>query len=183
MNVFSSLVLAVVLVGTAYAQPSVHVGAQAYPAGQIGYVGVGYAFTPHLTGRLSVGYNRARRQDFGVHDDERGGGAGGRVHGSYRFRPEGASLVAGVRLDVWWMTIDWIDVPPTPTGPLRAGRTEITVLQPTASLGYVWALTPALRLGAHVALGAEVNVRTDGQAVGEGAILLGGIHAEIPLRR
>jgi len=177
------LALATMLVGTAYAQPSVHAGAQVYPAGQIGYVGVSYAFASHWAGGLSVGYNRARRQDFGVHDDERGDGSGIRVHGTYRFRPEGSSLVAGVHLDLWQLTIEWIDFPPTPTGPISAGLTEITVLQPTASLGYVWVLSPRIHVGAHMALGAEVNVRTDGQEVGQGAILLGGIQVDVPLGR
>ncbi|MEM1093864.1 MAG: hypothetical protein AAGJ10_04615 [Bacteroidota bacterium] len=183
MRVFVSLALASVLPAPAYAQPSVHAGAQAYPAGQIAYVGASYAFSSHWAAGLSVGYNRTRRQDFGVQDDERGGGPGVRVHGAYRFRPEGASLVAGVLVDVWQLTIDWIDSPSRFTGPLRTGQTEVTVLQPTASLGYVWTLSPRIHLRAHVALGAEINVRTDGQEVGQGAILLGGIQLEVPLDR
>ncbi|GAB5519615.1 MAG: hypothetical protein RhofKO_18660 [Rhodothermales bacterium] len=162
---------------------AVQAGAHMYPTGQIVYGGGSYGVSPHLDTSLNIGYNRARRQDFGEHDDERGDGLGLRMSGHYRFRPDGGSVVTGVDVDVWWLTIDWVDLPPTPTGPARAGQTDITVLQPTASLGYEWTFAQRLRVGLHVALGAEINVRTEGEAVGQGAILLGGLRLQMPLGR
>ena len=60
------------------------------------------------------------------------------------------------------------------TGHQQSGKTDITVLQPTIQLAYIflkndWLFTP------HLAFGFEINVKTEGEEVGEGAILLGGI--------
>ena len=50
------------------------------------------------------------------------------------------------------------------------------MLQPTARAGYAWLLSgKRLRLDATAALGAEINIQTQGEDVGEGVILLGGI--------
>ena len=51
------------------------------------------------------------------------------------------------------------------------GETDIWVLQPTVRAGY--RLMSTLDLSA--SLGAEINVSTDGEPVGEGAILLVGL--------
>jgi hypothetical protein len=153
---------------------------QAYPAGII----------PSIQARKSVGEkdqfyarvaaNITDRQDFGEHDDETGEGFG--VGLGWRhfltpwteatetvpgYRPDGWQY--GVRLDVFDLSIDWID----PGN--RRGTTDIIVVQPSIEFGYGWSNTSMGRLEANLGLGAEINVDTDGEDVGEGAILLFGL--------
>lgn len=69
------------------------------------------------------------------------------------------------------MDIDWRD----DAGP-RAGSTDITVLQPTVQGGYDFSLGGGrFVLETTLAAGFEFNVRTDGEDVGEGPILLLGL--------
>ncbi len=158
------------------------VEAQIYPAGGILVGGV-------RLGPLDVhaGWNLTRRGDFGEHDNERGGGPGIGLGIWQRGAPglPGAAsgllgvagLRAGLRLDVWYLDIDWWDRVPggitgPPTPPRRSGSTQITVVQPTLRLRFDLPGTP---LGLTAAVGAEFNVSTDGEDVGEGAIGLLGL--------
>ncbi|MGE0441267.1 MAG: hypothetical protein AB7S39_12345 [Gemmatimonadales bacterium] len=136
---------------------------QVYPAGQIGAVRLDVPLQRDLLLSAYAGYDRARRGDFGRHDDERGGGPGGGLGAALRF----GRFLVGARADVWWLGIDWSD-----RNPVAVGTTDITVLQPTARLGYRAGLGGATLLELSLALGAEINVRTRGPAVGEGPILL-----------
>jgi hypothetical protein len=68
-------------------------------------------------------------------------------------------------MDVWDLIIDWKD-------PGRMGSTETLVLQPTAEVGYGWNTAGVGRIELGLGLGAEINVDTDGEDVGEGAIFL-----------
>ncbi|MGE3615211.1 MAG: hypothetical protein AB7L66_04985, partial [Gemmatimonadales bacterium] len=52
------------------------------------------------------------------------------------------------------------------------GSSAISVLQPTARLGVRAGIGGATLLELSLAVGAEINVRTRGPAVGEGPILL-----------
>ena len=150
---------------------AVGVTVQAYPAGLIV---AGRASLPIRTRSIltaHAAYNSTDRRDFGEHDNEEGGGPGFGV--AFRrylsARYEGWHL--GVRTDLWFLEIDWEDDTPP-----RSGTTDITVLQPTAQAGYAWTVANGrLVLEAIVALGVEINIDTQGEAVGEGAILLGGL--------
>jgi len=141
--------------------------AQVYPAGGILVGGVRLGpFDVH------AGWNLARRGNFGKHDNERGGGPGLGA-GIWRSGGPGmaggllgvAGLHAGLRVDLWYLDIDWRD---------RAtrGSTQITVLQPTIRLRFDLPGTP---LAMTAAAGAEINMTTDGEDVGEGAIGLVGL--------
>jgi hypothetical protein len=56
------------------------------------------------------------------------------------------------------------------------GATDVVVFQPTAQGGYTLLLGDSgFQVEGTVALGAEVNIRTKGEAVGQGAILLAGV--------
>ena len=159
--VFASLLFAIPSSGFAGA-----VGAEirVYPAGLI----------PSVRGELDLGsggrvlgqagYNATDRRDWGKHEDESGGGFG--VGAGWMY-PVSDGWIAGIRVDYWWLEIDWTD-------PGRSGSTSLGVLQPTAVAGYRW---PAGRwyLDATLALGGEFNVEVDGEAVGEGWILLAGV--------
>lgn len=144
---------------------------QAYPAGVI----PGLRFSYNLSGtsdiNVRLGLNIADREDNGEHDNEEGEGPGFSV-GWRKYQAENQSKwFLGLRADVWFLEIDWEDT----LDRIAAGTTDITVFQPTIEAGYRfgsgngWSLTPTL------AFGYEINVETDGEDVGEGAILLGGI--------
>ena len=116
---------------------------------------------------FEIGYNTARRQDFGKHDDERGGGLG--IGTGYRvyFNSERKAWFAETNFEFWWMSIDWKDRPG------NSGTTDITIFQPTVGGGYLmrsksekWEAT----IGA--SFGREWNIKTVGDPVGEGGISL-----------
>jgi len=165
--------------------------AQVYPAGGIL---VGGARLGPID--IHAGWNHTRRGNFGEHDNERGGGPGigasfwrggatsapnapgapdapGAVSGLLGI----TGLHAGLRLDVWYLDIDWWDsvtggITPPPITFRRRGSTQVTVLQPTVRIRFD---LPGTQLGITAAFGAEINVVTDGEDVGEGAIGLVGL--------
>ena len=144
---------------------------QGYPAGVIvaGRASLAISATDAII--LYLGYNATDRGDFGEHDDEEGGGAGLGAAVRHSFGAAGGGWHIGARADLWFLDIDWRD-----GGGPRVGMTEVTVLQPTARAGYAWLLSGGrLRLDATAALGAEINIQTRGEDVGEGVIVLGGI--------
>jgi len=148
---------------------------QGYPAGVIAAGHVRYALSDRDELSLRIGYNATDRQDFGEHDDERGGGLGGGIGYRRSLRPRGeGGWLWGARADLWDLEIDWKDDPSGAFPAGREGTTDVLVLQPTAELGYGWWLEGA-RLELVLGLGAEINVDTAGEDVGEGAILLLGV--------
>lgn len=150
---------------------SANIEVQAYPAGLISVFAVSRAFGGNETLSLYAGYNLTDRQDFGEHENEEGGGPGFGIGWRHYFTPQHDSWHVGVRADFWFLDIDWQDGDGS-----RQGTTAITVLQPTVQAGYTWLLgSRRWLLSTTVAVGAEINVRTKGEAVGEGAILLGGV--------
>ena len=110
-----------------------------------------------------VGYNATDRRDWGKHESESGGGFG---IGAGWTRPVRGRWLAGLRVDTWWMQIDWTD-------PGSEGTTDVTVFQPTAVAGYRWP-AGSWELEATLAVGGEFNVESSGEDVGEGWILLAG---------
>ena len=144
---------------------------QGYPAGVIVAGRASLEVSAADAVLLYVGYNTTDRGDFGEHDDEEGGGAGFGAAVRHSFGAGDGGWHIGARADLWFLDIDWRD-----GGGPRVGRTEVTVLQPTARAGYAWLLSgKRLRLDATAALGAEINIQTQGEDVGEGVIVLGGI--------
>ncbi len=140
---------------------------QAYPAGVVAAFHHQHTFGNHEVGTVRVGWNLTERGDFGEHDDEDGGGPGFGVGWRHYQELGGEGWYWGGRVDLWSMEINWRDKPN------RRGESEILVLQPTVEGGYRFRLGASpwmLDLG--LAVGAEINVDTDGEDVGEGAILL-----------
>ena len=143
---------------------------QAYPAGLIVAVQGSFAVGHKDAVRAFAAYNATDRRDFGEHDNEEGGGPGFGLAWRHYLAAGHQGIHFGARTDLWFLEIDWED----DAGP-RAGTTDITVLQSAAQMGYTWtAAQDRLVLEGTVALGAEINVRTQGEPVGEGAILLVG---------
>ncbi|MEZ4886746.1 MAG: hypothetical protein R3E32_18605 [Chitinophagales bacterium] len=147
--------------------------AQKYAAGHIlgGRIDIGIGDYNNLNVR--VGYNFARHEDFGVHQDETGGGWGGSLGFRHYTSPDKSALFLGVRTDLWFNTIDWIDF----IGQVDevSGTTDIVVLQPTIEIGYGFLLNDRILIAPSAAFGWEWNIKVDGADVGEGAILLGGV--------
>jgi len=135
-----------------------------YPVGQIASAGLTWRLDAQTEWGASVLYNRARRGDAGRHEDESGDGFGLGVEASRFWNPAPQGWFYGVRAEVFALDIDWRD-------PGRAGDSSVTVIQPTLRVGY--RTRPFFRnLSATVAAnaGAEINVTTRGEKVGEGAI-------------
>ena len=146
---------------------------QGYPAGVITTVAGHVPLSAHEVLSLRAGYNATDRRDFGEHDDEDGGGPG--LGAGYRryFGERRTGWLLGGRVDLWFLEIDWED--DADPGPADRGSSDVVVLQPTLEGGYAFRLGERARLDLTLALGAEVNVDTDGEDVGEGGILLGGV--------
>lgn len=150
---------------------------QVYPAGIMTEAEVEFELDDAHAFFLRAGYNFTDRRDWGKHDDEEGGGPG--VTLGYRRslnRPiRGFAFddwFIGGRVDIWFLDIDWEDTPPE--RPRRTGSSDVVVLQPTAEVGRTFHPAEQTVVQLFLALGAEVNVATDGEQVGEGAILLAG---------
>ena len=143
---------------------------QQYPAGSIPQIMLEVGLTGRSTMNFRVGYNNVRHGDLGEHDDERGGGVGFSIGYRKYLMLEGNGFLYGIRADLWFNSVDW-----TNDSPQATGNTKVTVFQPTAMIGYQIVTTAALTITPTVSLGAEVNVSTRGEAVGEGAIGLVGI--------
>ncbi len=159
------------------AQTSIGVEGQVYPAGIIPGIRFDLGLTENLNLTSRIGYNFADRRDWGKHDNEEGGGPGFSL-GLERtgFLTENLSINA--RTDLWFMDIDWRDteyicpiVPPCENINFT-GSSEVTVFQPTIGLAYIFPITDRFFIKPSLSFGYEINVKTEGDPVGEGAILL-----------
>jgi hypothetical protein len=158
---------------------------QMYPAGMMPGVkieiGVGKYYKHAINARIA--YNRARRNGWGEHGDERGGGLGTSI--GYRFyiiRPM-KGLYVGVRSDFWNMKIDYRDIGEDmeygTADDSDFGSSKIFILQPTVEVGYKFLISVGekitLFISPQIAAGWEYNAITNGEDVGQGAIGLWGI--------
>jgi len=150
---------------------------QAYPAGLM----PGIVFEKRQSFRhafhLRAGLNFADRHDWGKHDDETGWGYGGTLGYRYYFKTWNQEFSVGPRIDIWKMTIDWVGSNATGI-PNTTGSTDITVFQPTLEVAWWLPLKDSgYSIGVSVTNGFEINVKTNGEEVGEGLISLIGITA------
>lgn len=147
---------------------------QAYPTGLIPGLKLERGFSDHHAVSLRLGYQIIDHRDLGVQDNEEGNGYGFTLGYKYYFKPNFRGLSLGVRNDIWFNEIDWMDN--IGSAVELTGTTKVTVVQPTAEATYLipvgssWVFAPSL------AFGYEINVKTEGEPVGEGAILLLGIN-------
>ena len=167
----SVFVFFIFLASALTAQNEVGLKFQIYPAGYINTAQFVLGSGEQSAWTFEAGYNKANRQDFGVHDNEEGGGLG--LGAGYRryFNPGMQGFYAEAILETWFLEIDWLDN--CNTCDVIPQTTNITVLQPTLGVGYQflsksenWAAT----LGA--TFGREWNVKTKGEEVGQGGISL-----------
>lgn len=124
---------------------------------------------------LRLGANLFDHRDFGPHLSEKGKGLGlslGMNYHLHGFSQNG--LYFGLRTDVWRNVVQWIDV--LPQDDIESGTTRILVLQPTALAG--WQLGgEQWKFRFDAGFGFEINVITEGEPTGQGAIFLLGISA------
>jgi hypothetical protein len=143
---------------------------QAYPTGLIPGLRIEKGFAEKNAVHLRLGYNLIDHRDLGPHQDETGNGYGFTIGYKRYLKADFKGWSLGIRNDIWFNTIDWKENIDTPQE--TAGITKITVVQPTAELSYLfefgnsWIITPS------IGFGYEVNVKTEGEPTGEGAILL-----------
>ena len=141
---------------------------QYYSKGYIAALHLAYNFPIHHSIQLRVGYNKSNWKDKGRHDDEEGGGPGFSLGYRYYFlvRPHGFFL--GARVDWWRLNIDWREG-------ISAGKSKISVLQPSLEMGYMILINDEFFISPSLAAGVQTNMRTEGEAVGDGFIFLTGI--------
>ena len=145
---------------------------QGYPTGFISTLVLYKEFNNKNFVHARIGYNLIRHGDAGVHQDERGDGWGGSLGFDRSLKVRNTNVLLGARCDIWYNILDWKNNIGQPTQ--FTGTTKVTVVQPTVRLSYpikigVNYIVPAL------AFGSEVNVKTRGDEVGQGIILLLGV--------
>jgi len=156
---------------------------QAYPAGLM--PGVSYALGIGADHELNlrVGMNFAKRNDWGVQLDERGSGFGATLGYRYMFQLWDQIFSVGPRCDIWDMEISYEDRRYMAPIVVRS-TSEILVVQPTLELAWWKKLGDSSReMGISFSNGYEINVRTRGEAVGEGLITLVGLNARALLNK
>ncbi len=164
------------LIGLTFAGPSpaqarpLGLELRAYPAGLIPAIRTDWSLASNFSLTAIAGYNLTDRRSWGEHDHESGHGPGGGLGLTRAFRPDRRGLRLGIRADLWHLGIDWRD------SGSREGNTKVWVLQPTGRIAYAWG-NPSrkLRFELSANLGAEFNVSTRGERVGQGPILLLGL--------
>lgn len=169
------LVISVLLTGGGTFAQAADIGfeLQVYPTGVIPGIRYESAISDRSAINLRLGGQVIRHQDFGVHDDERGNGLGMSLGYKRYFRTGQQGPAWGVRTDIWFNTLDWID--DESTADEMSGTTDVIVLQPTVDLSWQYFATPQLFISPSVAAGFEINVVTEGEEVGEGFIYLLGV--------
>ncbi len=150
-------------------QSAAGVELRAYPAGLIPTVRGEWSLAPRTALLVSVGYNATNRRSWGEHDHERGGGPGIGLGLDYTRRHDRLGWRFGVRADLWTLGIHWREDGGS------SGTTRVWVFQPTARVAHAWPIGGGWAIEGSSALGAELNIRTRGEAVGHGAILLLGV--------
>lgn len=172
---FISLVLLLLISISGYGQESFYgkiydlgLEGRVYPAGYIFMIRGMMPVGEHGALNYLAGYNTARRQDFGEHDHEEGGGPG--ISSGYRYyfnRSNYKGLFLGATLDLWFLKINWEDFEER----TASGTTNITILQPLINGGYQYRFkNNPLALEAGLAFGREWNIITRGEEVGQGGI-------------
>lgn len=157
----------------------VEIGAdvQKYPTGILLAARAEFSLQTHHAIDVRVGYNGLDHRDFGVHDSEIGGGFGGSVGYRYYFDESHKNWFLGPRVDLWNNIVDWIDFDEQDQDPIAQGESDIFVLQPTLVGGYHWVVNQHFVITPTIAIGAEINIITEGAEIGQGLILLLGANA------
>jgi len=145
---------------------------QAYPTGLIPGIRLERNFGQRNAAHLRLGYQLIDHRDLGKHSDETGSGYGLTLGYKRYFKDAHEGFSLGLKTDLWFNAIDWIEEPTSPSPPVRLGSTDIIVLQPTLEGGYLFTFGPSWVFTPSLAFGFEWNISTKGEPTGEGAIVL-----------
>jgi len=148
---------------------------QIYPTGIIPGISYDHHIGTSTALTFRLGANIFDHRDLGVQDEEVGSGLGGSIGYRKYFFDSRTKWNWGLRTDVWFSNVEWANL--GTQGGSETGETSITVIQPTASLGYTIVSDGGFYLSPAISLGFEWNVRTVGEPTGEGSIILIGIQA------
>ena len=159
-------------------RPAILFGAefQVYPTGILPGLRLELPVSNHDGLHLRLGYNAFNHRDLGVQDREVGGGFGGTL-GYRHYFGDYEAFFLGARNDLWFNTVNWTMNQGAANE--STGTTEIIVVQPTAEAGYLFNFSDKWSLAPSIGFGFEVNAVSNGEDVGQGAILLLGISAMI----
>lgn len=143
---------------------------QWYPSGTIAGLHVAFNSKIHHSVMVKFAYNKADRKDNGEKDNEKGSGWGGGIGYRYYFKPHPYKFFIGAKTDIWRMKIDWVEGAQT-------GETRTWALQPTFEIGYTFIINDQAFITPSISNGAQINMKTEGDKVGQGFITLIGISA------
>ncbi len=143
---------------------------QAYPTGLIPGIRLEKGFGEKNAAHLRFGYQVIDHRDLGKHDDETGSGWGFTLGYHRYFKGGYQGFFLGARNDFWFNSMEWEMNDGT------SGKTDIVVVQPTAQAGWVFLFGEKWLLSPTLSFGYEINVKTEGEATGEGAIILLGLN-------
>ena len=152
-----------------YTTTDIGVEGQWYSAG--GYIAalhLAFNGAVHSGLQIRAGFNKVDRKDWGVHNDENGGGPGGGIGYRYYFPFRPHQFFLGVRSDIWRLKIDWKDAS-------SSGSTRTWTLHPAAEAGYMFLINDMAFITPAVSAGYISNLATDGANVGEGFTIAAGI--------
>jgi len=156
-----------------FGQGSLDIGIefQAYPTGILPGVRIEKNFAERHAVHVRIGANIFNHRSMGKHFKEEGSGYGFTLGYKRYFQPMHERWFLGIRNDIWFNKVDWIQDIGTPP---YAGTTTITVIQPTAEAGFTF-VKNKFYFSPSLAFGFEINTHTIGSPTGEGAIVLLGV--------
>ena len=174
MKKIFSLLLCLLTASFIFGQSSLDIGVefQAYPTGILPGIRIEKNFAARHAIHLRAGANIFNHRNWGKHFTEKGNGYGFSVGYKRYFQPGHERWFLGARSDLWFNKVNWtkdIALPP------YSGTTTITVIQPTAEVGFTF-VKNTFYFSPTLALGFEINTNTVGEPTGEGAIVLLGLH-------
>ncbi|MCI5073239.1 hypothetical protein MRY82_09935 [bacterium] len=149
------------------------INGQAYPAGFISTLSAQRSIGVKSMLGLRLGHNLLRHGNLGVQDNERGQGFGGSIDYSYYLKSTRIGWYGTARSDLWFNRVDWKNN--IGQSNESSGSTDVIVVQPTVEIGYTWLCKKNFFIRPNLAFGIEINVDTQGEEVGEGAIGLIGL--------
>jgi Protein of unknown function (DUF3575) len=129
-----------------------------------------YNLAVHNSFQVRIGYNKSNWKSSGKHDKEEGSGPGISLGYRYYFlvRPHGFFL--GIRADAWRMKVNWSQGDAT-------GISKLWAIQPAAEMGYMLLINDIFFITPSISAGLQNNLKTEGQAVGDGFIPQFGLSA------
>ena len=174
-TVFSSLILfSQEYVEFGYRTTDIGGSFEWYSSGTVYGLHLAFNSRQHHSVFFKLGYNNINREDKGENDNEKGSGWGGAMGYRYYFKPFPHKFFIGARADIWRTSIDWKEG-------TQSGTSKTWTALPAFEIGYTFFVNDQAFLTPSISTGASVNIKTDGQKVGQGFVLLAGISGGVRL--